>query len=147
MNEEIRKLGKKIEETICPGCRRIDLPCHDCPVQELADMCRDDKKTKGYVIRTLISRQQFEYLCDIGAVSHDSSCSFDLVKYPVEMSHCSLLNGNMRDDLLKDRPWMIKFNLESHESPDTRVSWSIPEWLLMENQKDVLKAYFMREEK
>lgn len=146
MNDEIRKLGKKIESTICPECRRVDLPCAECPVQELADMCRADdaiEKTKGYVKRTLISKQQFEYLCDVGVVSVGTGSS-DLVIYPYDMEHCSLLSGNMTNDLLKEAPWSVRFNTESHESPDTRVAWCIPEWLFMENQKDVLKTYFGR---
>ena len=146
MNDEIRKLGKKIEKTICPECRRFDLPCSECPVQELADMCRfkeNEEKDGNVVKRTLISKQQFEYLCDVGVVSHDS-CSYDLVIYPSNMEHCSLLNGNMTNDLLKDTPWSVRFNRESHESIDTRVSWCIPEWLFMENQKEVLTAYFGR---
>lgn len=146
MNDEIKELGKKIERTICPECRRVDLPCNECPVQELADMCRADdaiEKTKGYVKRTLISRQQFEYLCDIGVVTN-YGMSYDLVRYPDRMSRTSLLNGNMKNDLLKDTPWIIRFNTESHDSPDTRIAWCIPEWLFMENQQDVLKAYFRR---
>lgn len=146
MNDEIRKIGKKIEETICPECRRVDLPCAECPVQEFADMCRfkeNEEKEEKYVTRTLISKQQFEYLCDVGVVSVGTGSS-DLVIYPYEMSHCSLLDGNMKNDLLKEAPWSVRYNVLSHESPDTRVAWCIPEWLFMENQKDVLKAYFGR---
>lgn len=147
MNDEIKKLGKKIEKTICPECRRIDLPCGKCPVQEFADMCRADdaiEKTKGwYVKRTLISKQQFEYLCDVGVVSIGTGSS-DLVIYPYDMEHCSLHAGNMTEDLLKDTPWSVRFNPESHESPDTRVSWCIPEWLFMENQAEILETYFGR---
>ena len=143
MNDEIREFGLKIEKAICPECRRVDLPCHKCPVQELADICRAIKKRERNkeVTMTLISRQQFEYLCDVGVVSINSGSS-DLVRYPDGMEHCSLLSGNMTDDLLKDTPWSVKFNPETHESPDTRVTWCIPEWLFMENQKEVLSAYF-----
>lgn len=146
MNDEIRKFGKKIEETICPRCQRVDLPCAECPVQEFADMCRADdvvKKTKEeeYVARNLISKQQFEYLCDVGVVSIGTG-SYSLVKYPVGMTQISLLDGNMKNDLLKDTPWSIRLNTETHESPDTRVAWSIPDWLFMENQKYILQAYF-----
>ena len=144
MNDEIRKLGMKIEKTICPECRRVDLPCGECPVQELADRCRGSERERNKEgIRTLISRQQFEYLCDVGVVTHDGM-SHDLVKYPVEMPHCSLLNGNMTEDLLKETPWQIRFNTESCESPDTRIAWCIPQWLFMENQKEVLMTYFGR---
>lgn len=148
MNDEIKELGMKIEKTICPECRRVDLPCNECPVQELADMCRVEEKRERNkeITMTLISKQQYEYLCDIGIVSVGTGSS-DLVIYPYDMAHCSLLAGNMTEDLLKDTPWHVKFNPESHESPDTRLPWTIPQWLFMENQKDVLKTYFMREEK
>ena len=139
MNEdEIKNLARKIERTVCPGCirRKDERLCITCPVAELVDMFKIEK-------RTLISRQQFEYLYDVGVVSRYTG-SFDLVRYPDGMGHCSLLDGDMREDLLKDTPRIISFNIESHESPDTRINWAIPEWLFMENQQDVLKAYFRR---
>ena len=139
MNEdEIRKLGKKIKGTICPvcSCREDERLCITCPVMELFDMCKIEK-------RTLISRQQFEYLCDVGVVTQYTG-SFDLVRYPDGMGHCSLLKYDMKEDLIKDTPWSISFDTVSHESPDTRINWAIPEWLFMENQQDVLKAYFRR---
>lgn len=142
MNDEIKNLLKKIERTICPECRRVDLPCHECPVHELGDICRADNAIS---IRTLISKQQFEYLCDIGVVkSNKCSSTFDLVIYPYNMEYCCLFNGNMAKDLLKDTPWQIKFNTETHVSPDTRVAWCIPEWLFMDNQVEILKTYFGR---
>lgn len=148
MNDEIKNIARKIEKTVCPGCIRNkdERLCIECPVAELVDMCRDD----GHVIRTLISKQQFEYLCDIGVVTLKDipgyyGKAFDLVKYPDGMIKVALLDGNMREDLLKDRPRCVRFNTSSHMSPDTGCSWSIPAWLFMENQKDVLNAYFRRE--
>lgn len=137
MNDEIRKLGRTIEDIICPKCRRIDLPCKECPVQKLADMCRQDE----LVTRTLISKQQFEYLCDVGVIT-SHSCSHDLVKYPDGMTHIALLHGEMIEDLIKDTPWSIEVNVDTHISPDTRTGWCIPDWLFIENQKEVLMACF-----
>lgn len=143
MNDEIKNNARKIERTVCPGCN--ERLCVTCPVQELVDMCRDD----GCVKRTLISRQMFEYLCDLGVVAPKeipgyNGAAFDLVIYPYGMYECALLYGDMNEDLLKDTPWSIRFNNETHESPDTNTQWAIPEWLFMDSQKDVLKAYFGR---
>lgn len=149
MNDEIKNIARKIERTICPGClrRKDERLCITCPVAELVDICRDD----GLVKRTLISRQMFEYLCDLGVVTTKSLPGydepvFDLVKYPDGMSYCSLLNGKMKEDLLKDTPWSIRFNIETHESPDTEIEWAVPQWLFAENQMKVLTAYFGRKE-
>ena len=141
MNDEVKDLSRQIEKMICPECNRIEVDCRTCPVQKLADKFRPVETE--YVTRTLISRQQFEYLCDVGVVSCSSGSS-DLVIYPYDMEHCSLLDGDMKNDLLKEAPWSVRFNRKSHESPDIRVSWCIPQWLFMENQKDVLKTYFGR---
>ena len=147
MNDEIKNIARKIEKTVCPGCIRNkdERLCITCPVAELVDMCKDDK----YVNRTLISKQQFEYLCDLGVVApkkiagYDGT-AFDLVIYPYGMYECALLGDDMKEDLLKDTPWSIRFNTDTHESPDTKTAWSIPAWLFMENQIKVLTAYFGR---
>lgn len=150
MNDEIKNIARKIERTVCPGClrRKDERLCITCPVAELVDMCRDD----GYVNRTLISRQMFEYLCDLGVVAPKripgyDGAAFDLVKYPDGMQQCSLLNGKMKEDILKDTPWTIRFNIETYMSPDTEIKWAIPQWLFTENQMKVLTAYFGREKK
>lgn len=138
MNDEVKELVRETRKTICLKCRRIDLPCTVCPVQKLVDMC-DDK----IVNRTLISKQQFEYLCNIGVISHNSY-SYNLVRYPDGMEDTLPLTGEMSKDLIKDTPWTIRFNTETHESPDLLLPWAIPEWLFMENQRNVLAEYFGR---
>lgn len=147
MSDEVKVLAREIEKMICHDCNRVEVDCRTCPVQRLADMCRVGKKKRERnkeVTRTLISMQQFEYLCDVGVVTGHTGSS-DLVVYPYNMKPCSLLKGNMTNDLLKDTPWQIKYNTETGASPDTRVDWCIPEWLFMENQVEILKAYFGRE--
>lgn len=147
-DDEIKNIARKIERTVCPGClrRRDERLCITCPVAELVDMCKADK----HVWRTLISEQMFEYLYDIGVVTFKrdipgyDGIAFDLVKYPEGMKQCSLLDGNMKEDLLNDVPWSIRFDTVSHNSPDTKTQWAIPDWLFMDSQKDVLKAYFGR---
>lgn len=149
MNDEVKNLARKIERTVCPGCirRKDERLCITCPVAELVDICKDD----GLVKRTLISRQMFEYLCDLGVVTPKripgyDGAAFDLMKYPYDMYECSLLDS-MKEDLLKDTPWSIRFNTVTKESSDIKIPWAIPAWLFMENQRKVLTAYFGREKK
>lgn len=143
-----RKLAFEIADMMCENCTR-SIGCNDCPVHKLVEIYNikdnDETEDKKYVERTLISEQQLQYLIKTGVVEDNESAA-DIVIYPENMEHTTLLADNMHNDLIKSEPTTIRFDEYSRTSPDIRIEWIIPEWLFMDRQCDILRTYFGRED-